>query len=136
MTSTNQYTEAEALGLELLRRHDGAERVPLLPYARFVAVSPAADEDEPAMVEIEWAPGSVEHPHPGSTLWRAALTNRLSEPAGDDPGETVIRAQIERSLARFPNLDTWWRWLRTGWTAPPKPDARGGKRRGRRYLPW
>jgi hypothetical protein len=114
----------EARALELLRRHDGAERVAQLPYARLITIAPQAGRDDPVHVTIYWGGGTIEQPFPGSTLWRAVLERRLAEPASADPADPadrVLRAQIEHSLARFPDLETWWRWLRTGWLAPPTP---------------
>jgi len=131
--------EHRQLALDLLRRHDGLERVGQLPHARFVAVAPAAGADQPVHVEISWTPDTLEHPFPGSALWRAALTRRLAEPQRDDPADRVLREQIIRSLERFPDLDSWWHWLRTGWTAPPDPDAdrtRRDRRRSRSGRRW
>lgn len=121
--------EARALALELLRRYDGAERVPLLPFAQLVAIAPQAREDEPTGVEIVWASGSVEHPVPGSSLWRAALERYLAEPERGDPADSILRAQVRHSLERYPDLETWWRWVRSGWTAPPSVGGHGARER-------
>lgn len=124
--------------LELLQRYDGAERVPALPYARLVAIAPQAREDDPVDVTIVWGPGpeAVERPFPGSTLWRAALERRLAQPPRQEAADRVLRAQIARSMERFPDLDTWWHWLRTAWTAPPKPEEDGTRRRAERAGGW
>jgi len=121
---------ARDLALETLRRHDGAERIPLLPYARLITIAPADREGDPTVVAIHWTLGQVEHPIPGSSLWRAVLRQRLEQPPSDDPAESLLRAQIEHSLARYPDLETWWHWLRTGWTAPPVVEA------PRKHRPW
>lgn len=125
MQATDPRDEPEALALDVLRRHDGAERIPLLGVALLITVAPNDREGDPTVVAIEWSPGRTEHPIPGSSLWRAVLTQRLAEPPSGDPTEPVLRAQIERSLARYPDLETWWHWLRTGWTAPPVVEAPG-----------
>jgi hypothetical protein len=124
--------------LELLRRYDGGERISQLPFAQLVSIAPAADEDDPVAVQIVWSPGAIEHPFPGSSLWRAVLERHLDRPPDDGPADRVLRAQIERSLERYPDLESWWHWLRTGWTAPPKPEgARRGKRAERSTgWPW
>jgi hypothetical protein len=110
--------------LELLRRYDGAERIERLPLAQFVTLAPSADPDEPVDVTIEWGPTTIEKPLPGSSLWRAVLSARLEQPLTADPAESIIRSQIKSSVERFPDLETWWAWLRTGWTAPPKAGER------------
>ena len=103
----------------MLARYDGAERIADLASARLVMVAPSAAVDEPVAVTIQWAYGAMERPLPGSALWRAVLEHRLEAEADGDPGAAVVRWQIRRSLDRFPDLETWWHWLRTGWTAPP-----------------
>jgi len=106
---------------QLYRQYDGAERIPFLAAARLVLLSAAANEEDPVSVLIQWTADSFERPAPGSALWRAVLDGRLAMPPGDDPGEGLLRKQIEISLRRWPDLETWWRWLRSGWTAPPRP---------------
>ncbi len=106
---------------DLIRRHDGAERVPLLPMAELIIVSPSSDPDQPPDVAIQWNPERLEQPIPGSALWRAVLERRLGAPPNpQDPADRVVRLQIERSLLRFPSLESWWSWLRSGWSAPPR----------------
>lgn len=112
-----------ALTAELVRQYDGAERVPALPSARLVSVAPATRNADPVLVAIEWVPGVVERPAPGSSLWRAALAARLAEPSRDTPDDALVREQIEQSLARFPDLESWWHWVRTGWLAAPHVDS-------------
>ena len=110
--------ESQARARELLERYDGAERVARLPLALFIAIAPSADPDHPVFVEVTWEPGVVERPPAGSSLWRAALTNRLAQSPRPDHYDALLRGEIERSLSRFPDLETWWAWLRTGWLAP------------------
>lgn len=143
MDETDPREAHRTLALDLLRRHDGAERIPRLPFAQLITIAPAAAADDPVHVTIIWGPGNVEQPFPGSSLWRAVLDRHLREPrpGPPTPAEPVLRAQIERSLERFPDLDTWWQWLRTGWTAPPTPESerKPGRRaeRGSGWsLPW
>lgn len=109
---------------ELLRRYDGAERIERLPLAQFVTLAPSTDPDEPVDVTIEWGPSVIEKPLPGSSLWRAVLTERLRYPPTGDRAESIVWAQITRSLERFPDLETWGAWLRSGWTTPPKTSER------------
>jgi len=116
------------------RQYDGIERIPFLPDAEFITVAPSTSVDDPVDVTIEWAPGHIEKPLPGSALWRAVLESRLAPPATPDPADRLIRHQILGSLARFPDLETWWAWIRTGWTAPPKPASR--PRRDRSLRAW
>jgi len=126
---------SQDLPVDLQRRYDGAERIPLLPHARLVVVSPAETMDDPVYVLVQWTPDSFERPVPGSSLWRAVLARRLAEPISADPADQVLRRQIQGSLERWPDLETWWHWLRTGWTAPPKLTASpaGARPRARRW---
>lgn len=110
------------LDADLVRQYDGVERIPLLPLARFVTLAPSTDPGQPVDVTIEWAPDRIEKPLPGSALWRAVLEGRLGRPMSRDPLERLVRRQIIASLDRYPDLETWWAGLRTGWTAPPPPD--------------
>ncbi|HTS87880.1 MAG TPA: hypothetical protein VMG41_05265 [Gemmatimonadales bacterium] len=103
---------------ELLERYDGTERIPFLPNALYITTAPHADPAHPVYVEIAWGPGAPEKPIPGSALWRAALERRLEELQDEDPGDVLLRRQIEQSLERYPSLEAWWKWLRTGWLAP------------------
>jgi hypothetical protein len=119
LAQPDHLAEQRALELELLRQHDGAERIPYLPLAQLVTVTPLAREDDPTAVEIVWGPGSVERPAPRASLWRAALQRYLAEPESADPADAILRAQVGRSLERYPDLETYWHWLRTGWTARP-----------------
>jgi hypothetical protein len=102
-----------------LRKYEGRERIPLLPSARLVLVAPSRHRDTPVLVAIEWSPGVWERPLPGSSLWRAALTGHLARQVSGGPAGAVVRAQIEDSLTRFPDLECWWAWLRAGWLCPP-----------------
>jgi hypothetical protein len=140
LRSADPQEAHRALALELLQRHDGAERVPALPYARLITIAPTAREDDPVHVAIDWGSGAIEQPFPGASLWRAVLERRLAEPPHEDPADRVLRAQIQHSVERFPDLETWWHWLRTGWTAPPEPEAerkgRRAERRGAWWWPW
>ncbi len=122
---------------ELVRRYDGADRIPQLSGARLVVVSAASSADDPVAALIQWTADAFERPAPGSALWRAILERRLAEPPVADPADQVLRDQILRSLERWPNLETWWHWLRTGWTAPPKftpSSADAGRRSRGRWL--
>ena len=118
MPEDDRSPENRERARELIERHDGADRVALLPLAWLVTVSPSADTAHPVFVDIVWQPGQRQQPVPGSALWRAALQRRLAELKDPDPLERVLRNQIERSVERFPDLESWWRWLRTGWLAP------------------
>ncbi len=112
------------LSSEQLRSLDGVDRVPLLSSALEVIVGPRTHPDEPAFVIIEWVPGRVEHPIPGSSLWRAAIELELAKLSeSNDPNGPVGRTlseQLRQTLRRWPDLETWWLWLRTGWLAPPR----------------
>jgi len=121
---------------DLVRRYDGAERIPLLSYAQLVVISPTDRAEDPVSVLVRWTPDSFERPVPGSSLWRAILQRRLAQPIGSDPADQVLRDQIASSLGRWPNLETWWHWLRTGWTAPPRVPASSEKARRGRRLWW
>jgi len=119
---------------EVRRELDGLARVPLLPLARVVISAPSADPDEPAAVIIEWRQGVVERATPGSAIWRAALQRQLAEPARNDPADAIVRGQMQRSLARFPDMESWFALVRTGWlVAPTAPPARPPRRR---WWPW
>jgi hypothetical protein len=106
--------------LELLARYDGTERIAALASARLIMLAPANATDDPVAVTIQWASGAMERPLPGSALWRATLWRHLAMAGPDDPTTDVVRRQIRRSLERFPDLESWWHWVRTGWTAPPR----------------
>ena len=136
MPSRDPQKEHRALALELLRRYDGAERIPHLPFAQVVLIAPAAGEDDPVHVEIVWSPGAIEHPFPGSSLWRAVLRRHVERPSNGDPRDRVLREQIQRSLQRSPDLESWWHWLRTGWTAPPRPEGSDEGRHAERGSGW
>jgi hypothetical protein len=110
---------------ELFEQIDGVDRIEKLPLAHFLTIAPAAVRDAPVYVSISWTPDLVEAPTPGSALWRTVLIHRLEAPVSDDPADRVLRSQIEQSLHRFPSLEAWWSWIRTGWIAPPRrPDRR------------
>jgi len=109
-----------------LQHVDGSERVSLLPLARFVLCAPASDPDDAPLVIIEWAEDLVERPTPGSALRRAVISRWLLEPARDD--DRIVRAQLERAIRRFPDIDTWWAEQRRGWLAPPYRAAQGWRR--------
>jgi hypothetical protein len=90
------------------REYDGEGRVPWLPCARSLSwapPAPAADaaEQEPIYVWIEWTPGTVERPLPGSCLWRAALA-RIADRV---PAAAPV---IEDELRRFPDFESWLYW--------------------------
>jgi len=129
---------------EDLRQIDGADRVPLLPHAHMIAVAPGVSHDErsddPVYVFIEWAPGMVERPYPGSAIWRAVLEQSLEhwqsqegesgegraqntdnvsvyahvddvdDEHADQQPSDLFRSAIQADLARFPSLDAWLRW--------------------------
>jgi hypothetical protein len=121
--------------LALLARYDGAERIPDLGSSRLVMIAPSASADDPVAVTIEWAQGTIERPLPGSALWRAVLERRLEAQRDGDPGAAAVQHQIRRSLERFPDLETWWHWVRTGWTAPPAPETPRPPRSTGRWRP-
>ena len=123
MSDADPHAETAARAQELLRRHDGAELVPLLESARLIAVAPAQERDAPVYVEILWARG-LDRPIPGSTLWRAAVERRLAEPSGGGPAEEILRRQLRESLERFPSLEVYWEWVRSGWRSAPRRKAR------------
>ena len=106
--------------LALLAQYDGAERIADLATARLIMLAPANATDDPVAVTIQWASGDMERPLPGSALWRATLWRQLAMAGPVDPADDVVRRQIRRSLDRFPDLESWWHWVRTGWTAPPR----------------
>lgn len=145
MSSAAPYRQQQQSEAEILRRLDGAERVILLPFARVVAFAPGDTPEDPAFVWIEWAPGQLERPLPGSALWRAVLVDFLrGEPSGD-PAEPLLERMILESLRRFPDLDTWRRWAST--PPPPRPASgaprkpsrrpgRGARASGRWLGPW
>jgi len=109
------------LSPEQRRFIDGIDRIPLLDFAESVIVGPPTRPDEPALVVIEWTGGRVERPPPGSTLWRAVIARELAPlESADDPPSRERAEQLGASLRRWPDLDTWWTWLRTGWLAPPR----------------
>lgn len=134
-----QHTEQR----EDLRQIDGVERVPFLSQAPMIAIAPGtAQEDHsegPTYVFIEWAPGIVERPYPGSAIWRAVLERSLdhlddqtrehahapehAEDASHNGGAVnrgvwdaesqshdYFRSAIEADLARFQSLEMWFRW--------------------------
>lgn len=109
--------------IELRRRIDGQERVPMLPLARLVAVAPGVDVEEPAYVWIEWAPGVVERPYPGSAIWRAALQHLLLRPPVGDLTDRAARLVIAACLERFPTLDTWLYWADHERAPATRPEA-------------
>lgn len=94
---------------ERLREIEGVERVPLLPLAHSIAVSPGTEGDEPAYVFIEWSSAKVERPFPGTAIWRAALERYLDHRASSD-AHPLVRKALQQSLDRFPTLDSWLRW--------------------------
>lgn len=108
------------LSPEQRRFIEGVDRVPLLDLAEGVIVGPPRSPDEPPLVLIEWTPAHVERPQPGSVLWRAVIEREIAAPV-DNPDPIAFERveQLRRSLRRWPDLDTWWAWLRTGWLAPP-----------------
>jgi hypothetical protein len=95
---------------EVLRRLDGVERVALLPYARLVAIAPGRDVQQPVYVFIEWVPGLIERPYPGSAIWRAALEHYLAQPRDGDPTFAALAPIVRACLERFPSLEAWIRW--------------------------
>ena len=133
MQTPRPFDGLSAEELELLARYDGAERIQDLASAKLVLVAPSRSADDPVAVMIEWATGTLERPLPGSALWRAVLAGRLQAKAYGDPGAEVVRLQIRRSLERFPDLESWWHWIRTGWTAPPLPEPQKPPRRQGRW---
>lgn len=102
----------------------------LLRSARLIVLSPSGDEEAPVDVALYWLRDRPYFPLPGSTLWRTALQRWLRQPSNGSPEDGVIRTEVERSLVRFPSIESWWDALRSGWTRPTwlpvrRPDARG-----------
>lgn len=89
---------------------EGVERITLLPLARHVAFVPGATAHKPPYVFIDWAPGAIERPYPGTAIWRAVLSQYLTEQSGSDPFSNVIRSIVAESLDRFSSLDAWIYW--------------------------
>lgn len=100
---------------EQLDELEGVERIALLPLALHVALAPGATADEPPYVFVEWAPGAIERPYPGTAIWRAVLSQYLigqsgNSPVNNDPARDSIRHVVAESLERFSSLDAWIRW--------------------------
>jgi len=109
---------------EEMRALDGAHRVPFLSLAATLIVAPPREPDDPASVIIEWGPGRVERPVPGSTLWHASIEREIERLVADGESMSLrLAAQLSRAGKRWPDIEAWWSWLRTGWLAPP-----GGRR--------
>jgi hypothetical protein len=117
------------------RRLDGVERVPVLPFAHMLAVAPAVEPDDPAYVFIEWTPGQVERPIPGSALWRAALNEYLATADPSEPQAPQLRMAVAQSLAHFPSLEAWFRW-RDHDRRPPREPPPHRARLGWSRLRW
>jgi hypothetical protein len=84
-------------------------------------------------VTICWNPDHWEQPVPGSRLWHAVLDHRLAQLDPELADQRILREEILRTAARYPDLDSWWSWVRSGWTAPPAsgdPRGRGRWRAG------
>jgi len=118
MSDIDPHAETTARAQALLRRHDGAELVPRLHEARFIAVAPAREPDAPVYVEIAWIHG-LDHPIPGSALWRAAIEYRLTELSSGRRDAEILRREMRDSLERFPSLESYWEWVRSGWRSAP-----------------
>jgi hypothetical protein len=110
---------SRASASEEQRQHGAAaERVPLLPFARMVAFTTGLPNEEPAYVVIEWAPGIVERPYPGTPLWRAVLEQWLAhisaptsaERPSTTPDDTLVRQAVCVDLERFPSFEAWLHW--------------------------
>lgn len=105
----------EPLGLyetERTRREEleGTTRVALLRHALHVALVPGVTACEAPYVFIEWAPGVVERPYPGTAIWRAVLNWYLTAPDNGDPAAPVIGPVVAAALERFSSLEAWLRW--------------------------
>jgi hypothetical protein len=124
MAASNSSAPASGIAATLVAAYDGVDRIALLPKAKLVLVAPGQDTETPVQVTIQWSPASWERPIPGSSLWRAVLTDQLSRLSDTDPADGILRTQIEQCLARFPNLEHWWAWVRSGWLTPPVPEQR------------
>lgn len=118
---------SRAAASEEQRQHsDSAERVPLLPFARMVAFTTGLPNEEPTYVVIEWAPGIVERPYPGTPLWRAVLERWLvsisapetvptsaptsAERPSTASDDTLLRQAVRVDLDRFPSFEAWLHW--------------------------
>jgi hypothetical protein len=102
---------------------EGTERIALLPVAQFIAVAPGLDEDPP-YVWIQWVPGVVERPYPGTAIWRAALERYLASPMVEGGTTRVIRPLVAAALARFRSLEAWLRWMDFERPLPRGPGGR------------
>jgi hypothetical protein len=134
VTASGPQQSPSDLSAEQFRQIDGADRVPFLPFAMVVTVGPGQFPEEPAHVLIEWTPNAVQQPTPGSALWRAAIERELSREKRDEFGEDLLAEQLRASLDRYPMMETWWAWVRAGWTAPPKPARRARRSHPLRWL--
>jgi hypothetical protein len=114
-------------------RLDGVERAPFVPLARLVAVSHGTTVEEPPYVWVEWSPGILERPYPGSAVWRAALQHYLLRPTGNDPAAHLLRPIIAACLERFPTLESWMRWTNQQRVVP---EAGTTPRRRHAWLLW
>ena len=103
MSSSGVRQESE---LAVRRAYEGEERVPLLGLAEFLAVVPGFDPEEPVYVFIQWAPGIVERPYPGTAIWRASLDRYLAS----DSTKPALRPLVAKSLEHFQTLEAWLRW--------------------------
>jgi hypothetical protein len=99
-----------AAELESRQRLEGEERAALLPHAEYVAVAPASD-DEPPDVFIRWSGDAIEHPYPGTAIWRGALEWYLQHPPANSVVERIAHPQISDALVRFPSLEAWLWWM-------------------------
>ena len=114
---SGQYAAEEQ---ELLAQLDGVERAPFVPLAWLVAVSPGTSVEEPPYVWVEWSPGLVERPYPGSAVWRVALQHYLLRPTIGDPAAHLLRPIIAACLERFPTLESWMRLRAAATPHPPR----------------
>lgn len=121
---------------ETLRRLDGVERAPLLPYAVLVAIAPGTSVEEPPYVFIEWTPDVIERPYPGSAVWRAALEQYLAHPRDEDPTYRALAPIVAVCLERFPSLDAWLRWADRERTVPDAPPEKRSSAWHAIVWPW
>ena len=128
MSESFRYDDGQFGGERELRRRqeqDGVDRVAFLPAARCIALAPGKHGGEPVYVWIEWTPGYVEQPLPGSALWHAAIVRYLDAPPTGDRTDPPLRRIAAESLVRFPTMDSYSRWT----TDRGRPDRSAPERR-------
>jgi hypothetical protein len=119
---------------DALREYDGGARVSQLAVAELLLWAPPAPatdfaEREPIYVWIEWVPGAVERPLPGTSLWRAALA-RIADRV------PTAAPMIEDDIRRFPDFESWLRWRDQDRRPPAASPERDRPRGFARWWSW